>query len=535
MNNLSKNYFDYIIIGAGPAGVQLGYFMEKHNLNYCILEKSSSVGSFFEKYPRQRRLISINKIFTGYDDLEINLRWDWNSLLCDEPKLLFKNYSKKFFPHPDDFIRYLKDFAAHYELNIKYNSEVDNISKDNHENFIIQSNTVTYRSKFLIVATGIPKQRIPEIEGIELCELYENCSVDPNDYLDQKVLIIGKGNSGFETADNLVSTASRIHLLSPNIVKFAWKTHYVGDLRALNNNHLDTYLLKSQNAVLNAEIIKIRKDEDGQYHVLVNYTKVSGIEHEELSYDRVIIASGFTMNLSFFDKSIKPQSAHDGKFPRLTCEWESTNVKNLYFAGVLSHSRDYKKATSGFIHGYRYNCKALIQMLLRKNYEIDLPVHKLKTICLSKIHKLVLNKINRSSALWQQFGFFGDVLIIEVQENKAYYLEALPCDYIHEILCKEREEYHLFTLEYGTRHFDPFSNEVQRVNRFDMENAHESDFLHPVIRKYSRGKLISEKHLLEDLDGEFLRKEHIDALHEYFKTNMAMNHTSPKKKSIRIE
>jgi len=29
---------DYIIIGAGPAGLQLGYFMKKNDLDFLILE-----------------------------------------------------------------------------------------------------------------------------------------------------------------------------------------------------------------------------------------------------------------------------------------------------------------------------------------------------------------------------------------------------------------------------------------------------------------------------------------------------------------
>ena len=31
--------YDYIIIGAGPAGLQLGYFLHKAKKNYVIIEK----------------------------------------------------------------------------------------------------------------------------------------------------------------------------------------------------------------------------------------------------------------------------------------------------------------------------------------------------------------------------------------------------------------------------------------------------------------------------------------------------------------
>ena len=35
--------YDYIIIGAGPAGLQLGYFLHKANKNYVIIEKKNNL------------------------------------------------------------------------------------------------------------------------------------------------------------------------------------------------------------------------------------------------------------------------------------------------------------------------------------------------------------------------------------------------------------------------------------------------------------------------------------------------------------
>ncbi len=512
---MEKMNFEYIVIGAGPSGLQLGYFLQKSGLDYCILEKGSGSGSFFKKYPRHRKLISINKVYTGYTDPELNLRWDWNSLLSDSPELLVKNYSKEYFPKSDDLVRYLQDFSDHYKLNIHYDTEVEEITKNTEDLFCLTTKNISYTCKYLIIATGVPKQIVPDIDGIEHGEFYSDCSMNPEDYEDKKVLIIGKGNSGFEIADNLVSTASRIHLLSPNNITFAWKTHYVGNLRAINNNHLDTYLLKSQNAVLNAEIHKISRNENGKYNVIVDYTKVRGGEIEEFEYDHIIIACGFKMDSSLFSEAIKPELSYNDKFPNLTCEWESSNIRDLYFAGILSHSRDFKKSTSGFIHGFRYNCKALVNILLQKNQGKAIRAEVLDKIDIDEITHLIIQKINRTSALWQQFGFLGDVLIIHEETNQASYIDALPCDYINEKLCKDQENYFVITLEYGTRAFNPFAENVERINRFDSESAEESDFIHPVLKRYSRGRLISEKHLIENFHSEFDREEHLVSLHNF--------------------
>ena len=56
-----------IIIGAGPAGIQLAYYFKENNISYLVLEKSQICGSFFNNYPLSGKLISINKRNTGSD------------------------------------------------------------------------------------------------------------------------------------------------------------------------------------------------------------------------------------------------------------------------------------------------------------------------------------------------------------------------------------------------------------------------------------------------------------------------------------
>ena len=122
----------YCIIGAGPAGLQMAYFLKYLQLDFVLFEKEERVGSFFTRFPRNRRLISNNKRFTGNSDKEFNLRHDWNSLLSEGPHspLLFTAYSSSFFPHADDYARYLNDYANQTDLipHIRYQTQVLDIS-----------------------------------------------------------------------------------------------------------------------------------------------------------------------------------------------------------------------------------------------------------------------------------------------------------------------------------------------------------------------------------------------------------------------
>lgn len=511
--------FEYLIIGAGPAGLQLGYYLEKTNRNYLILEAGNHSGTFFTQFPRHKKLISINKVYTGYDDTEINLRWDWNSLLSDSEEMLFKNYSKEYFPHTDDLVRYLNDFAKHFNLKIKYNCQAVRIAK-NDKFMVMDGNGNVYSASRLIIATGFSKPYIPEISGIELVENYTDISVEPEDFANQRVLIIGKGNSAFETADNLVATTSLIHVASPTPISMAWKTKYVGHLRAVNNNFLDTYQLKSQNGILDASIDKIDY-RDGKYIVSFSYTHANG-EKEDLAYDRVIACTGFRFDDSIFEESCKPNLVINERFPEQTSEWESTNVKDLYFIGVLTHMRDFKQKQSGFIHGFRYNISALHRILEYKYHNQELP-YRIIELTSEALTEAIIHRVNRSSALWQQTGFLCDLIVVSEEQKLAKYYKDLPKDYIHYSNLSQNKNYYIVSLEFGhevDKMPDPFT--INRVHKDDTKNAIQSAFIHPIIRRYSAETLIAEHHVIEDLEAEWLENVHVQPL-RYFLENQKIN------------
>ncbi len=347
---------DYIIIGAGPAGLQTAYYLQKNNCKYILLEKAENAGDFFNTFPRHRKLISINKVYTGSDDHEINLRWDWNSLISDDESLRFKNYSKEYFPNADSLVQYMRDFTQKNQLNVQFNTEIVNIKKES--SFVLTDKKGNnFQAQNIIVATGFHKPYLPKIPGIELVDTYNDVSVNPEDFCNKHVLIIGKGNSAFETADNLVGTAASIHLISPNSIKMAWQTHYVGHLRAVNNNILDTYQLKSQNVIIDAAIQSITK-QNNKFIVTIAYSHAEG-EVEVLEYDNVIACTGFKFDTDIFASDCTPQLCKNQKLPVQTSSWESVNVPGLFFAGTIMQYLDYKQYMSGFIHGFRYNIQIL--------------------------------------------------------------------------------------------------------------------------------------------------------------------------------
>ena len=499
---------DYLIIGAGPAGLQLGALLEADGKrDYLVLERAPAPGAFFARYPRHRQLISINKPHTGSDDPELNLRLDWNSLLSDDPALLFTSYTERYFPDADVMVQYLADFAAKTGVRVRYDATVNRVTKRDGV-FEVTAGETTLLARRLIVATGVADRHRPDIPGFELAEGYDEMPVDPRDFLDQRVLVIGKGNSAFETAENLMETTTVIHVAGPSSVRMAWRTHYVGHLRAVNNNFLDTYQLKSANAILDGTIRRIERDGAG-FKVTFAFSRVDEVV-KELHYDRVLACTGFRFDDSIFDETCRPELVIKDRFPAQTEQWEAVNVSGLYFAGTLSQVRDFKKSTSGFIHGFRYGVRALHKILELRYGNTPWPSARLAATPES-ITAAVIARVNRSSALWQQFGFLADV--VTVSGAAARYHDEVPVDYFtraglstadHDV-----EQAFVVTLEYGPEHdqVDPFDITVSRVAQDVVGQAHDAAYLHPVVRYHRGGRVVGTHHLAENLENRWDRPE----------------------------
>lgn len=553
---MSEHVYDYLVVGAGPAGLQLGSLLQSESRDYLILEAGPAPGTFFTVYPRHRTLISINKPHTGTTDPELNMRMDWNSLLSSDPKLLFTRYTPRYFPDAAELPRYLADFANAFDLRIEFDSPVARIERASAadgsdagaDGFTATvSDGTRYRACRVIMATGVGNLYVPPIPGIEHVERYDTMSTDPDDYVDQRVLIIGKGNSALETADNLIETAAVIHLAGPSSLRLAWQSHYVGHVRAVNNNFLDTYQLKSQNAVLDGTIRSIEPVDGGGFRVRFAFVRADEVV-KELFYHRVIACTGFRFDASVFADDARPALVINDRFPEQTSSYESVDVPGLHFAGTLMQQRDFKKSTTGFIHGFRYTVRALHHILEQQVQGVPWPYREIQGTA-AGLTEAVLDRVNRSSALWQQFGVMADLLVLPGSGTgsgngtgsveTARYYEEVPVAYaLDGGLSPARSasdgdgsgsgggeeadpitEFLAVTLEYGPDHdkVDPFDITVRRTAQDQPEEALDAAYLHPVVRLYRDGKEVAVHHVAENLENEWNKPQaHVDPLVGFF-------------------
>lgn len=515
---MADAFIENIIVGAGPAGIQMALYCKKYSMPYVVLEGNTEAGSFFKKYPRERKLISINKVHCASMSKPPVTRYDWNSLLFDDSPVLFNQYSEAFFPPADKMVEYLNSIVESKELNIAFNTRVVSISKsliDSDEHFSICTETnveypdglskissKTYTCKKLFIATGV-KQKKPSKNLVELCkslnvELDTYSTYEKNKYVDKSILIVGSGNAAFETAKSLNDVTESVAMVGPN--KLAWKTHFPGHLRSDNMDFIDTFYLKMGN------VIYMDKYTDVESIILQHDFLLS--HGSRLSY--VIYCGGFEYDTSIMCESSMPVLSDRG-FPELNENFESINVPNLHFLGTLTQAHDSKVGTSSFIHGFRYNvqflCRVLASDLEHKTF------HSIEQF----LHHII-ERINTSGCLHHRFKMFCDYVIISKDLKTIWYYEDIFIPYLK----KNRNTFHKnirshsaiqIYFDYGNgkdSHFQPHMKQPGGFSQKDIVIPFRDDiskFLHPVFKvihhPLSNSSIERKFHVGESVTGQF--------------------------------
>ncbi len=124
----------------------------------------------------------------------------------------------------------------------------------------------------------------------ESSEGYEVFSTNSSDYEGKTVLILGRGNAAFETATAIYGVTNLVHMVSRSRIRNAYQTHYVGDVRAVNNQLLDTYQLKSLDGFLDLDVNEVSLVKiSGKYYLSEsNLNQTEPRINSRVGYDKVI-------------------------------------------------------------------------------------------------------------------------------------------------------------------------------------------------------------------------------------------------------
>ena len=503
-----------IIIGAGPAGLQLAYYFKKYNMDYVVLEREQTCGTKYLKFPHSKKMLSVNM---STNNSNFDLKNDYNSLLNEE-HFYFTNNMTEDCSDSDNYYKYLNDFHKKFNLKIDFEVDVHNIQFINKE-FVIKSKKKVYFCKKLIIATGMSQPIIP------------NCKFDPkfktnvkhyfdfpenyfvnNDnlekYKNKNILIIGAGNSAFELTNILNKYTSHI-LIYGKQKEFSFLTHYNRDINSLYLPLCESFFNTNKNSLVFEELnnfhifqnTDITTDNYKKYFIV---TKNGIINSDSIShYDEIIFCTGSKFDTKIFNKhSDIDVELLFNKYPKITFNFQNPSNENLYFIGSNSHSLNYGSGTGNIVSGYRYLIKNFfVNNFLFLNPDKSFEFKNENLDFYIELANHMFNRINNSSALFHANNFLCDVFFFnKIPKKIFYYQNILYHDNFKNFL--DNEYIHLLRLVKKT------NTKIDNIGTHDKFNP---TFLHPEIHimKRSTNKFILHDKIIfkENLFCDFSNKE----------------------------
>jgi putative flavoprotein involved in K+ transport len=177
------------IVGAGQAGLAMGYFLRQQGIPFVILERADSIGSAW----RER-----------WESLTLFTPRRYSSL----PGLPFPG-DPEGYPTRDEVIDYLGLYAETFDLPVELNSEAHELRAEE-ERFALHVDGRTRTADQVVVATGpFQTPHIPKLAENLSREVFQAHAVGyrrPSDLPQGRVLVVGGGNTGFQIAKELAGT-----------------------------------------------------------------------------------------------------------------------------------------------------------------------------------------------------------------------------------------------------------------------------------------------------------------------------------------
>lgn len=193
-----------ILVGAGPSGLAVSASLSRQGVPCLVLEKSDCIASLWQQRTYGRLKLHLPKQF------------------CELPFLGFPEDFPKY-PTKDQFISYMESYASHFSLKPRFNQTVQSAEFDSGSGFWrVRTQDSEYISRWLIVATGENAEPvIPEIFGLNRFNgpvVHTSGYKSGCEFRNQKVLVVGCGNSGMEVSLDLCRHNAVPHMVVRNTV-----------------------------------------------------------------------------------------------------------------------------------------------------------------------------------------------------------------------------------------------------------------------------------------------------------------------------
>ncbi len=291
-----SEHFKVAIIGSGPGGLSAAGRAAAQQIPHILLEKTQHVAHTIQQYQKGKLVLATPDILPLRSDIpfERGIR--------------------------EDILNEWSETSTQLDVNIRFNAEVTGIERGENGFAVQLTDGTQFDVENVVLAIGFQGNlRKLEAPGVEAFENIQYQLDDPDEYIDETVLVIGAGDSAIENAVALAKN-NRVTIINR-------KGEFARAKEANRTLVLESIERNDLSCLYNAGVVRVDADS-------LTFSTPEG--EVEIKCDRVIARLGAIPPRVFMDScGVEFVSSDREALPKLSEIYESS-VPNLYLIGALA-------------------------------------------------------------------------------------------------------------------------------------------------------------------------------------------------------
>lgn len=318
--------YDVIIIGAGQAGLALGYFLQQAQKKFLLITKDAQAGEVWR---------------LRYDSLTLFTTREYSQL----PGLKLSG-DRNGFPTKDEIAQYLLEYVEKFNLPIRFNTTVLSLAKDNGVYSVVTDKGKLEAKQIVVAAGPFQQPNVPSFSqnlSADVFQLHSSQYKNPAQLQDGPVLVAGGGNSGAQIAVELADEGQHVYFSTGHKLRFApltllgrsvfWWLDRLGVLFADASSLHGRWLKKKGDPIFGMELKRRIQQEKVKLKprtMAAEGNTVRFSDNSIIQVKNIIWATGFRADFSW----IKVSGVIDEHTGLPLHDRGVTSQKGLYFIGL---------------------------------------------------------------------------------------------------------------------------------------------------------------------------------------------------------
>ncbi|RYV01913.1 potassium transporter Trk [Shewanella sp. OPT22] len=318
--------FDYIIVGAGQAGLSMAYQLKQANEKFLVLDSESEIGASWLK---------------RWDSLRLFTPTEFNHL----PGMPFPA-EDGYYPDKYDVANYFKSYVNQYKLPIELKTKVLKVVKMK-DAFDVHCQHKLYQCKRIIIASGpFHTPFIPSFYkslSSDIKQIHSSDYRNPEQLIAGDTVVVGAGDSGFQILREIALHCSDRHVFfsgSTNSLTIPqeflgktlwWWFNVLGILSVNKYSWIGKKIKQKMQPVIGIDIKSLlsRKNVTAVGHALEGQNSSLRCKYATLdSVKNIIWSTGFKPDFSWIEDIELDEHGYPVNFRGVS------STKGMYFIGL---------------------------------------------------------------------------------------------------------------------------------------------------------------------------------------------------------